>query len=220
MYEGYEVKKIFGRHEWDYIELKKENYKKYNIKYYNYIDDGEIRYTGKTMGVLGGENGEGEIYEGYGVVNNVEHIATSKKYNISPRNYKILDVAPKELYVNDDTKVMEIDLDGDSLSEYIVCNLYQLDDEKSSEFDGISEIVLYDHSFKKIANLLKLKDDDQDGWLSRVYIDNVVCLDIDNDGIMEILVRVPGYEWVELSVLKYSNGKIEGETDIDVNVLP
>ena len=43
-------------------------------------------------------------------------------------------------------------------------------------------------------------------------------IDLDNDGIMEILIKVPQYEGSQLSILKYNKGKIDGKTNLEVNV--
>ena len=43
-------------------------------------------------------------------------------------------------------------------------------------------------------------------------------IDLDNDGIMEILIKIPQYEGSKLSILKYNKGKIDGKTNLEVNV--
>lgn len=58
------------------------------------------------------------------------------------------------------------------------------------------------------AVLLKLKE-------------NVSCIDIDNDGIMEIIIDVPQYEGNnKISVIKYNKGNIDGKLDIKATVEP
>ena len=54
-------------------------------------------------------------------------------------------------------------------------------------------------------------------------LDKVEYFDIDNDGIMEIIIEVPTYEQqggANLSILKYNKGKLEGETNIQASLLP
>ena len=45
-------------------------------------------------------------------------------------------------------------------------------------------------------------------------------INIDNDGNMEVLVDIPTYEGTIVSVLKYKDGKLEGETNINASVAP
>ena len=52
-------------------------------------------------------------------------------------------------------------------------------------------------------------------------MDNVEIIDIDNDGIMEILVEIPKYEGdPSVSMLKYKNGELSGDTNIECSLLP
>ena len=37
---------------------------------------------------------------------------------------------------------------------------------------------------------------------------------------MEIIIEVPTYDGTKISVLKYSNNKVEGETNLKASVLP
>ena len=63
---------------------------------------------------------------------------------------------------------------------------------------------------------------DKSGWDS-IAVDgyylsysNIEILDIDNDGIMEIIFEVPSQESVpsQISLLKYKNGELSGKTDV------
>ena len=38
--------------------------------------------------------------------------------------------------------------------------------------------------------------------------------------IMEIIIELPTYEGIDISILKYSNGSINGETNYKASVLP
>lgn len=60
---------------------------------------------------------------------------------------------------------------------------------------------------------------------SKVFLtlDDVEYIDIDNDGIMEIIIKLPQYESEgisELSVVKYNRGKLEGKTVVKASVRP
>ena len=70
-------------------------------------------------------------------------------------------------------------------------------------------------------NLLGEKEESQINILSdEVKFTKIVndskIVDIDNDGIMEILIEMPTRDVVpsEISVLKYKNGDLSGKTDI------
>ena len=85
--------------------------------------------------------------------------------------------------------------------------------------------MLFDSNYKKIADLVTLengfwgniKEEDRKIFLS---LDDVDYIDIDNDEIMEIIIKVPTYEGTQISVVKYNEGKIEGETDVKASVVP
>ena len=37
---------------------------------------------------------------------------------------------------------------------------------------------------------------------------------------MEIIIKIPTYEGTKLSILKYTNNKIDGETNFQASVMP
>ena len=53
-----------------------------------------------------------------------------------------------------------------------------------------------------------------------LQLENVIYLDIDNDNNMEILIELPAYDASILSILKYSDGDIQGNVDYKVNLEP
>jgi len=221
LYEGFELEKKVGIQYIDFMSMNKENNKKYNTEYYNYVDG---KYTGKSMGIFG----RTEAYDTFSFVESVEKIATSKKYNLFPREYKILEKLPKELIEMADSsnvEIMKIDLDGDNKTEYIVCNSidytgYDTNGENGEKVEGSSTIMLLNDEFKKIADLVTVNDDYIDEYANLRTIENINCFDIDNDGIMEIIIDIPVWEGMEVSIYKYSNGKVSGEINYEVGIQP
>lgn len=243
VYNGREIQKDIGVKQTSDMETSENNKKKYNIKYYNY-ENGQ--YKGETKGIFGKE----ETYEGQSIVSNVSKIAISKKYNAIPRNITKMKVIPEELKnekmypvqvlhsstgesvsVNfEDLKVKSVDLDGDNKLEYIVC--WNLDIEEGEYEDSHAEsssgIILFDNTFNKISQLVSIKQEFKNNQDKKdkkeenfVFdIDDVECIDIDNDGKMEVLIELPSWEGFKYSLLKYDNGKIEGKVDYKASIEP
>ena len=88
LYEGKELAKETGFQRPDFITLNDENSNKYDIKYYNYENG---KYEGESEGKLN------EPAEGFGTVEGVKKIATSKYYNAIPRNFERTDKLPEKL---------------------------------------------------------------------------------------------------------------------------
>lgn len=222
LYNGYEIKNETGIQNLSDMKVTEEAKTKYNTKYYNYEKG---KYVGETKGVFGNET-----YEGVSVVENVKKIAISEKYNAIPRIYTTLDKLPEQLKDMADyssVKINSIDLDGDGKTEYVVC--YTVNYAKGEIGDGEPEassgIILFDSNFKKVSDLVTLengfwgniKEEDKKVFLS---LDDTDYIDTDNDGIMEIILKVPTYEGTKISIVKYNNGKIEGEKNLKASVLP
>ena len=101
--------------------------------------------------------------------------------------------------------------------EKVIFTRYRYDIEFNR---GLNFLIL---AYKKIADLVTLengfwaniKEENQKVFLS---LDNVEYIDIDNDGIMEIIIQVPTYEIMEISIVKYSNNKIEGKTNVKASL--
>ena len=223
LYKGCEMKIATGTAWTESLDKSKEN--KYNTTYYNYENG---KYLGESNGKVI-ENGIEDTF----VVDNVKKIAMSKKFNAVPRNYTEINQLPEELMDMADcttVNINSIDLDGDGTEEKIVCWTASeaKGDFENNEPVAQSGIILFDSKYKKIADLVTLDD----GFAaserleqSKVFLslDDVEYLDIDNDGIMEIITELPQYESEgpsELSVVKYNKGNLEGKTDIKANVRP
>lgn len=206
------------------IPYNKKNKTKYEIKYYNYENG---KYKGETKGKLE------QTYEGVGSVSNTSKIAMSQKYNAIPRKYKSYTDGtkiPKQLEEFFDCQIFEvqsIDLDGDNKDEYIIAygNGGFSGEENKGKYSNFSEIILLNSNFDKVATLVRAKDQFQqegDTITNDYYCDlnNVEYIDIDNDNVMEILVDTNVYEGIGVNVYKYQNGKISGNTDFDLEVMP
>ncbi len=215
LYDGIEMDIKTGVQDLSDMEINEENSNKYNRTYYNY-EKGE--YLGEKQGDFGEET-----YIGMSVVGNLDRIAISEKYDAIPRKFTRTEELPQELSDMEgysSVKIDNIDLDNDGKMEHIVCCTT---DNKEGELKASSSIMLYDSNYKKVANLVNLengfwaniKEEDRKVFLS---LDDVDYIDIDNDGIMEVITKVPVYEGTRISVIKYNNNKVQGETNIEANL--
>ncbi len=222
LYNGYEIEPKVGVQDPTDMKNSDEAKRMYNVTYYNYEN-------GKYEGTTKGEFGE-ETYEGYSLVDNVKKIAMTKEYNAIPRSYTRIKELPKELIDMADCTSVDIDsidLDNDGKEEKVVC--YTVSYSKGQIGDGepqaTSGMMLFDSNYRKIADLATLengfwagfKEEDRKMFFS---LDETEYIDIDNDNIMEIIINVPVYEGIRISILKYSNGIIEGETGLKASVMP
>ena len=225
LYNGIEIEpKMSVQFIDDCMDNANENRERYNRKYYNYENG---RYVGETEGIFGEEY----VYdEKTSYVDKVGEIAISKKYDAVPRTYMTTNKLPKELNEFMDCSSVElqsIDLDGDGKKEHILCYTvnYPSGEMGNREPQASSEIILLDSNYKKICTLVNLedgfwadiKDDKHTIFLS---LDDVDYIDIDNDGIMEILCKIPKYEFYSLSIVKYNNGDVEGDVEIKASLDP
>ena len=224
LYKGSEILKKVGTQFFDLCELEinDETTRKYNTTYHNYENG---KYEGTTNGTFG------EVtYEGFSIVKNVKRIAMTQKYNAIPREYKVIEELPEQLIDMADytsVDINEIDLDGDGKNEYLVC--YTVNYAKGEIGDGepqaSSGIMLFDYNYKKIDDLVTLENGfwgniKEENYKIFLSLEMVEYIDIDNDGIMEIIIDVPVYEGTQISILKYSNNKVEGEANLQASVLP
>lgn len=228
LYNGTIIPVKMGKVTASYIdEITEANREKYNITYYNYE-------KGKSLGETKGDLIEG-VFDNTAYVDNVKKFAISKKFDAIPRKYRTIDELPDELMDMADCSSVEIhsiDLDGDEKEEKIVCYAvdYSEDDFGDGEPVASSHIMLYDSNYKKIADLVDLEDGFAEQGQGKheatkvfLSLDRVEYLDIDNDGIMEIIIDIPMYEGdglSDLSIVKYNNGELEGETNIKASVRP
>lgn len=222
LYDGLEVEIKCGIQDISVMKITDEAVKKYNTKYYNYENGKDL---GETIGAFGEET-----YEGVSIVSNVRKIAMTEKYNAIPRTFKLIDELPKELQDMKDyssVNICQIDLDGDGKNENIVCYTIDYNEEQTenSEPKASSGIMLFDSNYKKIDDLVILEN----GFWANVKrkenkvflsLENIEYVDIDNDKIMEMIIKLPTYEGTKLSILKYNNGNIEGTTKFMASVIP
>ena len=226
LYNGCEMPKKIGHINFGFINgVNEKNNNKYNITYYNYEKG---KFVGETKGKL-----TDSAIENSAEVKNVKKIATSKKYNAIPRQYKRSNSLPKELMEFADFSTVNIDsvdLDGDGTEEKILCYTvnYKRGEIGDGEPQASSGIILFDSNYKKVSDLVTLQDGFGPGNKveeNKVFLslDDVEYFDVDNDGIMEIIIEVPTYEQqggANLSILKYNKGKLDGEKDIQASLLP
>ena len=84
---------------------------------------------------------------------------------------------------------------------------------------GESKIVLVESTGFMKSTLATMSKSGWDTVVADGYYlsyNNLEIIDIDNDGIMEILIEMPTKDVVpsEISILKYKNGELSGKTDI------
>ena len=222
LYNGMEISTNVGVQDVSNMKITNDNKNKYNTNYYNYENG---KYISETKGIFGNET-----FEGYSVVSNVKKIAMTKKYNAIPREFKTIKDLPKELIDMADytsVDINEIDLDGDSKKEYIVCYTYNSsnDDYDGGDMKASSGIMLFDSNYKKISDLVSLENGFWGNIKSEnnkvfISIKDVEYIDIDEDGTMEIIIKVPTYEGTKISILKYKDGVLNGEKSLKASVLP
>ena len=197
-----------------YIDNTNAAADKYVITYYDYEN---YSSKGSNLGTL-----STQLYEGLVKIDNVGKIAISEDYNAIPRNVKVVNTIPTIISENnpkiadyDTVKTLIVDLDGNGIEEYILV----LANKKT----GFSKITFIDSKGQKIADLASIekskwkKDEASEYYLS---ISNVETVDVDNDGIMEIVLEIPHATGdPTVSLLKYNNGKLSGKTDIECSLL-
>ena len=197
-----------------FIDKTDANKDKYVITYYNYEN---FAFKDSALGTL-----SDEVYEGVLAVENVGKIAISEKFNCIPRDVQVVNTIPSVVMENnnlskyDTTKTIMVDLDGNGTNENILI--------LSNRTKGISKISLVDYQGTLVADLAYIEKSNWSGATTEDYyltINNVEILDIDNDGVMEIILELPRYEGVpEISLVKYKNGELQGEKDYEVSLLP
>lgn len=204
-----------GQKELEYIDNSDTYKDKYVITYYNYEN---YSYVNSSLGSL-----SSQVYDGLVKVDNVSKIAISESYEAIPREIKIVNAIPtavseknSKLDEYDSIKVIITDLDGNSTDEYILI--------LANKTSGYSKIMLADSTGESVADLAYIEKDDWASDTTEDYslsLSNVEVIDVDNDGIMEILVEIPKYEGdPSISIVKYKNGELTGDTDIECSLLP
>ena len=198
-----------------YIDNSSLDKEKYVITYYSYAN---FKFKDSDLGTL-----SSQIYDGLIKVENVGKVAISEDYNAIPRTVKVVNSIPTIVEENNPKlseynlkKVIIVDLDGNGTDEYILV--------LENTTTGYSKITLMDSKGIKVADLAYIEKSKWESVSTEEYhlsINNIEVLDVDNDGIMEILVEIPRYEGEpSISLLKYKNGELSGKTNIECSLLP
>lgn len=197
-----------------YIDSKKDESDKYIITYYGYEN---YSFKDSKLGIF-----SSQLYDGLVKIECSGKIAISEDYNAIPRNIKVVNTVPTIVSENnpklvdyDSIKTLIVDLDGNGADEYILI--------LANKSTGFSKITLIDSKGSKVADLASIekskwkKDSGAEYYLS---INNVEVIDVDNDGIMEVVVEIPHATGdPTVSLLKYSNGVLSGKTGIECSLL-
>ena len=193
-----------------YIDNSNENKENYVITYYNYEN---FEFKSSSLGAL-----SSQVLDGLIKVDNVDKVAISENYDAIPQEIQVINSIPTAVLDNntdfsnyDTKKTIICDLDGNDTNEYIII--------LANKTTGESKIVLAESTgiVKAIIGTM-----DKSGWetvaTDGYYLSysNIEVLDIDNDGIMEILFELPTSSTTskQVSLLKYKNGDLTGETDV------
>ncbi len=193
-------------------------HEKYNREYYLYSDG---TFLGKAQGKM-----EAIGYYAYWQITfpdtyNNEEVAISHDYDPYPRENTytnadfpkefniggtVLAQVDKQFSVNAQTKELSsVDLDGDGKNEYLALLL-----DKGSNFFAK---CLVGSDFKVIAFITAFKEESDyfDNLISHYTLqDSGEIIDVNNDGIMEILVELPHYELFTIKLFTYKNGTFSG----------
>ena len=197
-----------------YIDSKIDESEKYIITYYSYEN---YSFKESKLGVF-----SSQLYDGLVKIDGVGKIAISEEYNAIPRDVKVVNTIPTIVSENnpkvsdyDSIKTLIVDLDGNGADEYILV--------LANKATGYSKITLIDSKGSKVADLASIekskwkKDANAEYYLT---INNVEIIDVDNDGIMEIVIEIPHATGdPTVSLLKYNNGVLTGKTGIECSLL-
>ncbi len=197
-----------------YIDSTNEQKDKYIITYYNYEN---YSFQNSGLGSL-----STQVYDGLLKINNVGKIAISESYNAIPRNIQVVNALPTIVSDNnklsdyDNVKAIITDLDGNGTDEYILV--------LANKATGYSKISFVDSTGSKLTDLAYIEKSKWGQASEHGYylsISNVQIVDIDNDNVMEVLIEIPKYEGEpDVSILKYKNGELQGDTNIECSLLP
>lgn len=222
-YEGYGANRVLKRqydsdyyaYETDYLLYKDIN-KYMNKKYAVYTKN---KYLGET--IVKPEEGvyADTLYLNYDMSSENEDyqwgdILIDVKYNAIPRTSTKISI-PNEI-MNNITEIKDyfqyevekVDLDGDNKFEYIIA--------LKESGNGDSKIIVANYKGEKIGELIRNKcgywpgTDKEQEAPSYVELSDVMYIDFDNDGKMEIFLQVMNYEWSDFYVFKYENGNVIG----------
>lgn len=197
-----------------YIDSKKDESEKYIITYYSYEN---YSFKESKLGVF-----SSQLFDGLVKIDGVGKVAISEDYDAIPRNVKVVNTIPTIVSDNnpkvsdyDSIKTLIVDLDGNGVDEYILV--------LANKTTGYSKITLIDSKGSKVADLASIeKSKWKKGTNAEYYlsINNVETIDVDNDGIMEIVLEIPHATGDStVSLLKYNNGVLTGKTGIECSLL-
>lgn len=203
-----------GLVELKYIDNTSTTKDDYVITYYNYEN---YVYKNSTLGTL-----STQVVDGLVKIDNVGKIAISEKYEAIPREVQVINSIPAVVQENnsafanyDAKKTIIIDLDGNGTNEYVVI--------LGNKTTGESKIVLVEATGFVKATIATMNKTGWDGVSTDGYYlsyNNIEILDVDNDGIMEILFEVPTTKTTptQIDLLKYKNGELSGNTEIECSL--
>ncbi len=197
-----------------YIDAHSDEKDKYVITYSSYEN---YSFKDSKLGILSETS-----YDGLLKIEQVGKIAISEDYNAIPRNIKVVNTIPAIILENNDkfaeydtVKSLIIDLDGNGTNEYILV--------LANKTTGFSKITLVDSKGEKIADLASIEKSKWNKTTNTEYylsIHNIEILDVDNDGIMEIMIEIPNSTGnPTISLLKYKNGELQGKTGIECSLV-
>ena len=197
-----------------YIDNKSQGKDMYVITYYSYNN---YAFEKSSLGTL-----SNELYDGFVKVDNVGKLAISEDYNAIPREVKVVNTIPAIISTNnpkvgdyDTVKTIICDLDGNGEDEYILV--------LANKETGYSKISLFDSKGAKVADLASIEKSKWDKATNAEYylsISNVQIADVDNDGVMELLIEIPHSQGEPtISLIKYKNGELQGKTNIECSLI-
>ena len=197
-----------------YIDSTKDESEKYIITYYSYAN---YSFQEAKLGIF-----SSQLFDGLVKIDSVGKVAISEDYNAIPRNVKVVNTIPTIVSDNnpkvsdyDSIKTLIVDLDGNGVEEYILV--------LANKTTGYSKITLIDSKGAKVADLASIeKSKWKQGANAEYYlsINNIETIDVDNDGIMEIVLEIPHATGdPTVSLLKYNNGVLSGKTNIECSLL-
>lgn len=201
--------------ELQYIDNSNDFKENYVITYYNYEN---FSFKDSKLGTL-----SSQIFDGVVKVENVGKIAISENYNAIPREVKVVNSVTTIVSDNNDkiknydiTKTIIADLDGNGTDEYILI--------LANKSTGYSKIMLADSKGIKVDDLAYIEKSKWESVTNEEYylsISNIEVIDIDNDGIMEILIELPKSDGAstKISLLKYKTGELQGKANIECSLL-
>ena len=197
-----------------YIDSKKDESEKYIITYYSYEN---YSFKESKLGTF-----SSQLFDGLVKMEGVGKVAISEDYDAIPRDVKVVNTIPTivsdsnpKVSDYDAIKTLIVDLDGNGVEEYILV--------LANKTTGYSKITLIDSKGSKVADLASIeKSKWKKGANAEYYlsINNVETIDVDNDGIMEIVLEIPHATGDStVSLLKYNNGVLTGKTGIECSLL-